>query len=88
MNKKQIIATAIILAALSGCNTQTPEKTWSELNAKAADEYLEPIRPGYEGRNPYWNIFAKKFTYAPAFDFKEVEGAESYRFVVKDVNGK
>ena len=88
MNKKQIIATAIVLAALSGCNTQTPEKTWSELNAKAADEYLEPIRPGYEGRNPYWNIFAKKFTYAPAFDFKDVEGAESYKFVVNDVNGK
>ncbi|MBQ8060332.1 MAG: hypothetical protein IJ205_00100 [Bacteroidales bacterium] len=88
MNKKMVAVAVILLAALSGCKTETPEKNWSKLNSKAADEYLEPIRPGYEGRNPYWNIYAKKFTYAPAFDFKEVEGADSYRFVVTDANGK
>ena len=53
------------------------------LNARAAVEYLEPVRPGYEGRNPYWNIFAKRFLYAPAFDFKEVEGAKEYRFELR-----
>ena len=83
-----IAAAVIIMAALAGCKTETPEKAWSKLNSKAADEYLEPIRPGYEGRNPYWNIYAKKFTYAPAFDFKEVEGAVSYRFIITDANGK
>lgn len=88
MNKQLITVTAILVAVLSGCKTKTPEKTWNKLNSRAADEYLEPIRPGYEGRNPYWNIYAKKFTYAPAFDFKDVEGAENYKFVVTDANGK
>ena len=84
MNKNHMIAAAvIIMATLAGCKTETPEKAWSKLNSKAADEYLKPIRPGYEGRNPYWNIYAKKFTYAPAFDFKEVEGAKEYRFDLK-----
>ena len=86
MNNKLISVTAILLAALSGCKTQ--EKNWEELNTLAANEYLEPIRPGYEVRNPYWNVFAKKFIYAPSFDFKDVEGADSYKFEVTDANGK
>lgn len=44
--------------------------------------YDIPVRPGYEGRNPYWNKFAVKFMYAPAFDFKDVEGAAAYRYTV------
>lgn len=55
---------------------------FQELNAHAAEEYNIAIRPGYEGRNPYWNEFAVKFTYAPAFDFKEVEGAAYYQYTV------
>ena len=88
MNNKLIVVTAIMVAALSGCKTRTSEKTWDRLNSRASDEYLEPIRPGYEGRNPYWNVFAKKFIYAPAFDFKDVEGADSYMFDITDANGK
>ncbi len=45
MNKNHMIAAAVILmAALAGCKTETPEKAWSKLNSKAANEYLEPIR--------------------------------------------
>ena len=88
MKNKYLISGIILLAALAGCRTETPEKTWDKLNAMAAKEYLEPLRPGYEGRNPYWNVFAKKFIYAPAFDFKDVEGAANYRFVITDKDGK
>ena len=53
-----------------------------KLNQQAIEEYNAPIRPGYEGRNPYWNEFSKRFLYAPAFDFKEFDGATSYRYTV------
>jgi len=57
-------------------------KDYKNLNHQAEQEYQKPIRPGYEGRNPYWNGFAKKFIYAPAFDFKNVDGAVKYRFSI------
>ncbi len=67
----------------TGCCSDTGHTDMDKLNARAAQEYLDPIRPGYEGRNPYWNGFATKFIYAPAFDFKVVEGAVNYRYTVE-----
>ena len=58
-----------------------------KLNAEAAKEYLTPIRPASEGRNPCWNEFCKKFTYAPTFDIKPSEGAVAYRFKVNAEEG-
>ena len=81
---KRILTPALLAAMLlAGCQT-TPEH--EVLNAQAAQEYLQPIRPGYEGRNPFWNKFSKKFIYAPAFDFPTAEGAVAYRFTVKPVD--
>ncbi len=74
-----ILAAGLLLAA--GCgNAPDKEAFTKSLNSQAEKEYLQPIRPGYEGRNPFWNKFSKKFMYAPAFDFAEVEGAAKYRF--------
>ena len=87
MMNKRLIVGLFLITVLAGCREVTAEKNWKKLNARAAKEYLEPIRPGYEGRNPYWNVFAKKFIYAPAFDFKEIAGAERYRFLIKGKNG-
>lgn len=66
----------------TGCKTGDDILDYAKINAEAAESYLEPIRPGYEGRNPFWNGFAKKFIYAPAFDFKKIDGATAYRFTV------
>ena len=79
--KKTIIALAALFMCLS-CEQGTDK--YEKLNEQAIAEYNIPIRPGYEGRNPYWNKFAKKFMYAPAFDFKEVEGATAYRYIIKE----
>ena len=76
----------LVLAAtaVSGCCAGPARENPAEaLNARAATEYLEPVRPGYEGRNPFWNGFATKFIYAPAFDFQPVDGASEYRFTVE-----
>lgn len=78
MNK--FISVLLLLVLLVACNNT--EIDYEMLNAQAAEEYNTPIRPGYEGRNPYWNEFAVKFIYAPAFDFKEVEGAAYYQYTI------
>ncbi|GAB2549772.1 hypothetical protein GCM10027189_35530 [Rufibacter soli] len=52
------------------------------LGQRALKESTEPIRPGVPGKVPFWNVAAKRFIYAPAFDFKSVPNAATYRFVL------
>lgn len=79
-----LLSSCVLLCACcdTACKSADTELDYAEINAEAARRYLDPIRPGYEGRNPYWNRFARKFIYAPAFDFEPVEGAATYRFTV------
>ena len=74
-----------ILLTIFLCSCNQDEACQNRIQAKILEVYNTPIRPGYEGRNPYWNKFAKKFMYAPAFDFKTVDGAKSYRYTVTEV---
>jgi len=58
------------------------------LNAQAAREYLKPIRPFTDGRNPCWNEFCNRFIFAPLFDFQAKDGAVKYLYtVVPDIAG-
>src|SRR3954468_24554269 len=52
------------------------------------EESLKPVAPGRHGGQPFWNRFALRFIYPPAFDFAEVDGAKSYRFVVVGADGE
>ncbi len=58
------------------------------LRTRAARESAVPVRPGVPGAQPFWNERAVQFLYAPAFDFKEVPGAQKYRFVITPEQGK
>lgn len=52
-------------------------------------ESLQPVHPGIPGEVPFWNAYAKRFIYAPAFDFKIVPQAQEYLFkVTSEVNSK
>lgn len=57
------------------------------LRARAVHETVIPVRPGVPGEQPFWNGMAVQFQYAPAFDFKEVPGAKSYRFALTPEKG-
>lgn len=59
-----------------------------QLARQASKEYLLQIRPGNEGRNPYWNGFSPKFLFAPSFDFKAVDGADKYIYRLEQVDGE
>ncbi|MBR6933510.1 MAG: hypothetical protein IKH49_09435 [Bacteroidales bacterium] len=85
MKHRKLLLCLPVLALLAGC---AGKDIYSNLNAQAAREYLEPVRPASEGRNPCWNGFAKKFMYAPAFDIAPAEGAENYRFTVTPKEGE
>ena len=81
--KKIALLSSLSLLFLAGCHAPVYER----LNEQARSEYLLPVRPASEGRNPCWNKFAKKFMYAPAFDVPQVPGAERYRFTVSGTEG-
>ena len=60
---------------------------WPKLNEQARVEASRPVKPGVPGESPFWNIKSKAFIHPPAFDFKPVEGAKSYRFTVAEKAG-
>lgn len=77
--KRIILALSIFALSLPGCSDRKTESLdYEALNRQARQDYLFPVRPGYEGVNPFWNEFAVKFIYAPAFDFKEFDARDSF----------
>ncbi len=61
MIAKKLLPAFVLLVIACSCADE-----YEKLNRHAAKEYLIPVRPASEGRNPCWNKFAKKFMYAPA----------------------
>ncbi|MDE6645516.1 MAG: hypothetical protein K2J97_05480, partial [Muribaculaceae bacterium] len=70
-----------VLASCAGNSDQT-----ADLTRLAAEEYTVPVRPGGNGQ-PFWNVQAKRFIYAPVFDVPETPGAASYRFTLTQPDG-
>ena len=77
------------LVTSSGAATTTLGKTNFAGPFGAAEwaASAEPLRPGVPGQSPFWNVFAERFIFAPAFDFKPVAGAAKYRFELKSQPG-
>lgn len=80
LSMKTKVILSLLAFSLGICACSQDENT--KLNHQAAKEYLNPIRPFTEGRNDCWNVYSKKFIYAPVFDFPEIEGADRYLFTV------
>ena len=74
------VAAIVVAALVSACTKGS--RDFEKLNARAKQEYLNTIRCGADGQGPFWNRFATKFTFCPAFDFEEVQEAASYRFTL------
>ncbi|MGV3527882.1 MAG: hypothetical protein ACO1OO_03225 [Flavisolibacter sp.] len=87
-NTIAVLASTVLLYA---CGTpkavQQNQKT--DFGQQAWAESVVSIHPGVPGKTPFWNANAHQFIYAPAFDYKEVAGAKTYRFnLVSETNGK
>ena len=92
-NTKITCSCAVISAlALSSLAQALPGeavvKTDPGLRKQAIEKTAVPVRPGIPGKQPFWNGQAVQFLYAPAFDFKEVPGAKSYRFTITPAKGE
>ena len=76
----------IFFILLFGCRNAVDQKKISlppqeELHEMAEKESLMPIHQGFPGKRPFWNDYAQRFIYAPAFDLKAIEGADAYEFI-------
>ena len=76
MNVRLLIGLLLAAVAAQG------EVDWARLNIAAREHAKTPIRAGVPGVRPFWNAHAKAFIHSPAFEFKEVEGATAYHFVL------
>ena len=70
----------LVLAAATGVATAAE-------TGPLADDTTRVIAPGRPGTQPFWNTFARRFIYAPAFDFPAIAGAAAYRFDVVGADG-
>lgn len=48
----------------------------------AKRESAIPIHPGIPGKVSFWNKYAKRFIYAPAFDYPETKNANKYKYEI------
>ncbi len=74
MKNKKIIFSTISIIIISSFFVCFP------LLGRAQYGYAQPVKAGVPGESPFWNTYAKRFMYAPAFDFKLIEKATFYRF--------
>jgi hypothetical protein len=89
--KRMLLLGAICGTTLQAAEVQKPGPMVAidpTLRARAIQETSIPVRPGAFDQQPFWNGRAVQFQYAPAFDFKEVPGAKSYRFTITPAKGE
>jgi hypothetical protein len=76
-----VLSTASLLNYCCFAGVFTDEQL-KGLGQEAMEESVISIRPGEPDVQPFWNAHARRFIYAPSFNFKTVGGAERYRFTV------
>ncbi|MCM4155756.1 hypothetical protein DHD80_07035 [Gramella sp. AN32] len=70
------------------CNS-LPNREEVSLQEIALKESTIPVHPGTPGKSPFWNGYAKRFIYAPSFNFDKIEGAGYYLYELEsEVNSK
>ncbi len=82
---KKIVTVCMLGALFTGpfiaCNSVSEQssKGFSDI---ALQESAHPIHPGKPGQVPFWNKYARRFIYAPAFDFSKVDQADKYAYQI------
>lgn len=78
MKLLKIISPILTILISISCSSVSNEKT--TLKKEAVVESLRPVHPGIPGEVPFWNSYAQRFIYAPAFDYKAIPGAKKYLY--------
>ena len=81
--KKTVIVSMVLLLGCRGVGYEPFEMPpYEMLRRQALAESRIPVKPGIPGETPFWNAYAHRFIYAPAFDFPETDSAGDYRFTL------
>ncbi len=75
-----LVSLVLLVTFSPGSNGQTHPSTLTAAGRVAWEASATPARKGIPGQVPFWNEHAKRFIYAPAFDFKSVPNADHYHF--------
>lgn len=78
-----IIYTVLTAISLQAYTSNAQEEKRTVLGEMALEESATPIRNGIPGKVPFWNANSIRFIYAPAFEYKEIQGAENYLYKIK-----
>ena len=81
MKLLRVFPAIIVVLSLASCN---PNNYYSQ----SLRESTVPVRPGIPGERPFWNQSCFRFIYAPAFDFKTIEGAQRYQYSITSDTGE
>ncbi len=81
-----LITSGLFLYSCSLAQVTNPSTAKREFGEIALKESVVPIHPGVPGKTPFWNMHSHQFIYAPAFDYKEVSNAKSYRYKIQSEN--
>ena len=92
MKNKLFTAAALLLmcgtAVIASCKSiPSDSRGCSEMKPmirESIDDTLIPVRQGGVNRRPFWNTYANRFIYVPAFEFAKESAAVSYRFTAED----
>ncbi len=84
--KSALLSSSLIFFQIS-CDTSAHDRaerasTQALFTEQARHASTRPIRPGIANERPFWNQYAKRFIYAPAFDFQASPNVSGYRFTV------
>ncbi len=82
-----LITSGLFLYSCSLAQVTNPSTAKREFGEIALKESVVPIHPGVPGKTPFWNMHSHQFIYAPAFDYKEVSNAKSYRYKIVSEHG-
>jgi maltose/maltodextrin transport system substrate-binding protein len=89
ISKKLLVFPLLIICVYMVSCDSLPRKEDVSLREIALKESTISIHPGKPGKSPFWNGYAKRFIYAPSFNYDKIENANHYLYeVVSDVNSK
>lgn len=75
----------ILCVFITAAMAQSKQEDWGRISR---EESKIPVHPGEPGKTPFWNVAAKRFIYAPAFNYKSLEGATAYKFeLISEADG-
>ena len=78
------LGTAVVISSCAAAPSDNHTGDNMQMIRNAETDTLIPVRPGGIDNRPFWNTYANRFIYVPAFEFAVEKEAVSYHFKAAD----